>query len=110
VSRVAQPAEKVLAIGSVMRALVDELGLDPEPIVIAITAREVSKKDMPLQLKADGPPEVTWRIPPVVMAALIDAATRVAMGTDTRDLGILGAPGVHDEDPGWIPGHGEEGD
>jgi hypothetical protein len=92
VSRVSVPAEKVLAIKSIYGSLIEELGLDPEPVVIAITAREVSKKDEPLRLTTSGPPEVTWRIDPVVMAALIDAATRVAMGTDTRDLGIMGIP------------------
>jgi hypothetical protein len=29
---------------------------------------------------------------PVVQAALIDAATRIAMATDTRDMGIMAAP------------------
>ena len=32
-------------------------------------------------------------LPDVVVASLIDAAVRIAMGTDTRDMGIIGAIG-----------------
>lgn len=60
-SRIAPPAEKVLAISSVYAALWEELHLG--------------------EGAADSP---------VIIAALIDAATRVAMATDTRDMGILG--------------------
>jgi hypothetical protein len=59
-SRVAPPHEKVLAIGRTFTAIRGEL------------EGYVQDND------------------PRVQAALIDAATRVAMATDTRDIGILG--------------------
>jgi hypothetical protein len=62
VSRIAPPAEKVLAVANIFIALTTEL----EP--------RIDEAD------------------PRVQVALIDAATRIAMATDTRDMGILGAP------------------
>lgn len=87
-SRIAPPAEKVLAIGSIFRALAEELKVPIESLVM---------------VKSDEPPQTfpgatEWLrgatvIPPNphIIAMLIDCATRVAMATDTRDLGILGA-------------------
>jgi hypothetical protein len=60
-SRVARPAEKVLATASIYRALVIELGFDEFP-------------------------------GSAVVASLIEASVRIAMGTDTRDLGIMSDP------------------
>jgi hypothetical protein len=49
-----------MATASIYKSLLDELGWD---------------SDVP---------------PPTVMASLIDASVLIAMGTDTRDLGIIG--------------------
>ena len=57
-SRIAPPAEKILAVASIYSALIEEL-----------------------------PPVNTED--PRVQVALIDAATRLAMYTDTRDMGLL---------------------
>jgi len=86
-SRIAHPSEKVLAVAGIVKALTTELGLDPTPVMVAMTARDVGKDE--LRLAYDSAPEITWLIPPVVMASLIDAATRIAMGTDTRDMGVM---------------------
>jgi hypothetical protein len=100
-SRIAPPAEKIMATVGICKALITELGLDPEPVVIAQTTEPVTPEQWRAAMKSGelkviptGQPEITWRIPPVVMAALIDAATRIAMATDTRDMGIMGMPGV----------------
>jgi sulfur carrier protein ThiS len=96
-SRISHPSEKVLAIGRITKELIRELGLNPEPVVIAQTTEPVTPEQWRAAMKSGelkviptGKPEISWVIPPEVMASLIDAATRIAMGTDTRDLGIMG--------------------
>ena len=64
-SRVATPAEKIMAVAATHRQLMDEM-----PVLSAMVGE------------------------PNVQVALIDAAVRIAMSTDTRDLGIL-----HPDDP-----------
>lgn len=59
-SRVALPSEKVLAVAGIYKALWTELWTDPMA-----------------------------EIDPRVQVAMLDAATRIAMGTDTRDMGLL---------------------
>ncbi len=61
-SRVAVPAEKIIAVTGTYRALVTELGDSINP--------ETS----------------------TVQAALIHAATEIAMRTDTKDMGLLAGP------------------
>lgn len=92
-SRIATPSEKVLAVAGIVKALTTELGLNPDPVMVMMTARDIGKDE--LRVVHDSKPEITWLIPPPVMAALIDAATRIAMGTDTRDMGIMLA--AHDK-------------
>jgi hypothetical protein len=100
VSRIAPTAEKIMAVAATYKALIDELDLIPpityEPRGTPGVAYTATKGEM----------KVEFLIPPVVMASLIDAATRIAMGTDTRDLGILGGftqnPPPEDE-PLWGP-------
>ena len=83
-------SEKVLAVAGIVKSLVTELGLNPDPVLVMMTARDVGKDE--LRLIHDSKPEIEWLIPPVVMASLIDAATRIAMGTDTRDMGLMSSP------------------
>ena len=59
-SRIAQPSEKVLAVAKTFLALKQELH------------NQIALGD------------------PGVQATLLDVAARIAMGTDTRDLGVLG--------------------
>lgn len=68
-SRIAPPAEKILAVASIYEALKTELEF-PAPTA------------------------------PVIVA-LIDASVRIAMATDTRDMGLLGIDkvGKTDVDP-----------
>ena len=62
-SRIALPAEKIMAVGAIYHRVIEEI------------------------------PEVKHLLDePNVQVALIDAAVRIAMNTDTRDMGIL-APG-----------------
>jgi hypothetical protein len=98
VSRVAAPSEKIVAVAGIYRALIDEL------------------------------PDDLHTGDPIVQASLLDAGVRIAMATDTRDMGILTLPlppaveriaaahhlhngqeGDHHvypcDDCGWIEGH-----
>jgi hypothetical protein len=74
-SRVAHPSEKVLAVAAIYGSLIDELHLIPPGLPMAEVREGV----------------VFPTIPPVVTAALIEAATRLAMSTDTRSVGIMGS-------------------
>lgn len=83
-SRIAPPAEKITAVGSIYRALIDELQLvPPEWLQPSSTGGAL------IPVKGE-PMKITSIFPPQVQAALIDAAVRIAMSTDTRDMGILG--------------------
>jgi len=91
VSRIAQPAEKVLAVVSIYHALWTEL--DSAPID---------------------------RMDSRVQTTMLDIAGRIAMSTDTRDLGLMARRNRNaidrpDPDPltpcddcGWINGHDPE--
>jgi hypothetical protein len=115
-SRIAPPSEKIDATVKIIKELINGLGLDPDPVFVAQSAVPINEEEWrkatePLRLVPNGQPEITWRIPPVVMAAVIEAGSRIAMATDTRDMGILGGPlpaaepfiPIHDP---FDPGHG----
>ena len=73
----------------IYQSLVSELDLVPTmPNVYGPVPGVVyTKKDEPMRIES--------LIHPHVMAALIDAATRIAMATDTRDMGIMTIPGTN---------------
>jgi hypothetical protein len=68
------PSEKVMAAAGIYKALAEELDI---PLLPAISLHSN------------------------VQAALIDAAVRIAMATDTRDMGIMGPPAQSDLPEGY---------
>ena len=88
-SRIAQPAEKVMAVASIYRALWTELDAMP-----------IDRMDSRVQ------------------TTMLDIAGRIAMSTDTRDMGIMAPRASSDppnpdplmpcDDCGWINGHDPE--
>lgn len=82
-SRIAPPAEKILAVAAIYERLIDELHLVPPGVV------PDDHKPGELYLSKSAETKIEYWVPPTVMAALIDASVRIAMSTDTRDMGIL---------------------
>lgn len=67
-SRIATPSEKIMAVAGTYKALGGELGWHRTPNGFTDAERTAMN------------------------IALLDAATRIALSTDTRDMGLLGSP------------------